>query len=253
MSDEASPLPGLVCIRYPICNMGTLIKTKSPLIRNASTEAAELIREAIIDGRLEPGARLKEDELAQDLGISRTPIREALHILQTDGLIQSFPNRGAVVREYTFEDIGELYELRGLLEGWAARKAAERINSSSIRLLQKSCERFEMLREKNDLPELVKENLRFHLAIMESAGSERLRDLTRKVTRVPLIYRSYNWYSDAQKQISGYYHKQITKALESRETERAEALMREHLMEARDVVIKRLREQAEESPLEAAE
>jgi DNA-binding GntR family transcriptional regulator len=236
-----------------MCIMGALGGTKSPLKRNVSTEVSELIRDAIMDGRLEPGLRLKHEELARDLGISRTPIRDALHILQTEGLIQSLPNRGAVVREYTPDDIAEMYELRALLEGWAARKAAERISSGSIARLEKSCERFETLREKDNLRELVKENLRFHTTIMEAVGSERLTALIHKVTNLPLVYRSYNWYSDEQKQISEYYHKQITKALESKEAERAEALMREHVMEARDVVIKRLRERAETGPLEAAE
>jgi DNA-binding GntR family transcriptional regulator len=221
----------------------TFTGSRPPLIRNASTEAAELIRDAIIGGQLLPGQRLKEEELARDLGISRTPIREALYILQTDGLIDSLPNRGAVVRRYSPEDIDEMYQLRALLEGWGVHRAAERITARQLSRLQKSCERFEKLREKGDVKELVKENLRFHSTVLDAADSDRLVKLVRKVHDIPLVYRSYYWYSDEQRLISEHHHKQITNALANREGERAEALMKEHITEARDVVINHLREE----------
>src|SRR5207249_3993911 len=89
--------------------------------RNASAAATELIREAIVDGRLVPGERLKEEELAHELGISRTPVREALLVLQAEGLVDAAPNRGAVVRAHDAVDLDDLYQLRALLEGYAAR------------------------------------------------------------------------------------------------------------------------------------
>ena len=214
-----------------------------PLARNASVVATELIRAAITDGRLEPGQRLKEEELARELGISRTPVREALLVLQAEGLVQSAPNRGATVRQYETEDLDDMYQLRALLEGYAARRAATRIASKELARLRKSCERFDRLRaDEEGLRDLVKENLFFHNAILEVAGSERLAVMVRNVIELPLVYKSYIWYSPEQKLISEHYHKQLTVALEARDAERAELIMKEHILEARDFLISRVRE-----------
>src|SRR5262249_56198124 len=88
-----------------------IVGERAPLVRNASAAATELIRGAILDGRLPPGQRLKEEELARELGISRTPVREALLVLQTEGLVDAAPNRGAVVRAHDAADLQDLYHL----------------------------------------------------------------------------------------------------------------------------------------------
>src|SRR4029079_16583592 len=96
--------PSRIAIAYStLLSMPRLFEVQAPLARNASVAATEVIREAIVDGRLEPGQRLKEEELARELGISRTPIREALLILQSEGLVEATPNRGATVRTHTPE------------------------------------------------------------------------------------------------------------------------------------------------------
>ena len=161
----------------------------APLTRNASAVAADLIRDAIADGRLEPGLRLKEEELARELGISRTPVREALLVLQTEGLLEGAPNRGATVRTYEAEDLDDLYQLRAVLEGFAARLAAARISIEDVGRLRGSCERFVALRAEADVAELVRENVLFHDLILEAAGSERLTQMVRTVIQLPLVYR----------------------------------------------------------------
>ena len=203
--------------------------------------ATELIRAAIIDGRLEPGRRLKEEELARELGISRTPVREARLVLQTEGLLESAPNRGATVRTYEAADLDDLYQLRALLEGFAARRAAARISPADLDRLRESCERFVALRAEDDVTDLVRENLSFHNVILEAAGSERLVQMVRKVIELPLVYRSYVWYSPEQKLISEHYHRQLTAALTAHDAERAELVMKEHILEARDFLIAQLR------------
>src|SRR4051794_41593164 len=105
-----------------VARVTRVLPPNDTLVRNASVAATELIREAIVDGRLEPGRRLKEEELARELGISRTPVREALLMLQAEGIVDAIPNRGAVVRVHTPEDLDDLYQLRALLEGYAARR-----------------------------------------------------------------------------------------------------------------------------------
>lgn len=222
-----------------------ILQEGGALVRNASVAATELIREAIVDGRLEPGRRLKEEELARELGISRTPIREALLMLQAEGLVDAIPNRGAMVCVHTPEDLDDLYQLRALLEGYAARRAATRISDTQVEVLRESCDRFDRLDPDTDLREVVRENMLFHSAIFEAAGSSRLESMARRVVELPLVYKSYSWYSPDQQRISVHYHRQIANALAARDAERAELIMKEHIFEARDLLVARLRERPE--------
>jgi DNA-binding GntR family transcriptional regulator len=222
-----------------------LLEGRPPISRNASAAASEIIREAIMEGRLAPGQRLKEEELARELGISRTPVREALLMLQSEGLVDLIPKRGASVREYAADDLDDMYRLRALLEGYAARRAATRISMSDVERLEESCARFDRLRAQDDLLDLVKENLFFHNVILEAAASDRLTTLVRKVIEIPLVYKSYYWYSPEQKLISEHYHKQLALALRGRDAERAELIMKEHVLEARDFLLGQLRPASE--------
>jgi DNA-binding GntR family transcriptional regulator len=224
-----------------VASVARILEGRGRLVQNASVAATELIRQAILDGRLDPGSRLKEEELARELGISRTPVREALLILQAEGLVDAAPNRGAVVRSHDGDDLEDLYQLRALLEGYAARRAAANISEAAVADLWTSCDRFESLIE-SDVQELVKENLLFHNVILDAARSRRVAELIRKVIELPLVYRSYIWYSVDQRRISAHYHRQITKALEARDGERAELVMKEHVFEARDVLVSHVRD-----------
>lgn len=210
-------------------------------VRNTSAVATEVIREAIIDGRLAPGERLKEQELASELGLSRTPIREALAVLQAEGLVDMVPNRGASVRAHDAQDLDDLYRLRALLEGYTAGRAATRMADEDIDALGKSCERFEEVPD-GEVGDLVRENLFFHNLILEAAGSDRAVRLVRNVIELPLVYRSYVFYSLEQRRISAHYHRQITRAIRARDAERAELVMKEHIFEARDMLVAHVRE-----------
>jgi DNA-binding GntR family transcriptional regulator len=224
-----------------------LVEGSPPVAQSASTVASEIIREAIVDGRLAPGRRLKEEEIARELGMSRTPVREALLLLQSEGLVESVPRRGATVRAYAVDDLDDVYELRAVLEGHAARRAATRVTPDDVRRLEESCRRFERLRAEDDLRDLVKENFFFHNVILDAADSERLRGLVRNVIEVPLVYKSYYWYSVEQKLISEHYHRQLTRALRVGDDERAELIMKEHVLEARDFLLAQLRSRGEEA------
>ena len=183
-----------------------------PLSRTASAAAADLIRQAIGDGRLEPGHHLKEEQLAQELGVSRTPVREALHVLQAEGLIEAFPNRGATVRACDLADLEDLYELRALLEGRAARRAATRATPAQLQELRASCERFERLVGTSNLQAVVAENGPFHEVILKAAASERLTGMVHQVVVLPLVYKSYIWYSPEQATASYRYHCELAAA-----------------------------------------
>lgn len=203
--------------------------------RTVTAAAVEAIRTAILDGEVAPGERLKEKEIALQLGISSTPVREALQALDAEGLIELIPNRGAVVRSYDEETLEELYRLRALLEGHAAREAATRITEAQLRVLEASCDRFSRLRASDDVLSLVKENLAFHSVVLEAAQGAVLTELVRKVLHIPIIYRVYIWYSPEQKIVSEHYHRQLVRVLRDRDAPRAESVMQEHVLSAGDV------------------
>src|SRR5690349_4953493 len=114
----STPLPQEVPVStpYTMCAM-EVASSRTARSANYSAVAADLIREAILDGELPAGARLKEDELAERLDVSRTPVREALRRLEAEGLVVHEPKRGAAVRSYTPEELDDMYRLRALLEG----------------------------------------------------------------------------------------------------------------------------------------
>jgi len=211
------------------------------LFQNAAQIAAGLIREAIYDGRIAQGTRLREEKLAAEFGLSRTPIREALLILQTEGFLVAVPNRGAAVKTYSTEEIVDLYDTRAALESFAASLAVKNITSEVIDALDESCERFAESVKSNDVLALTHENSTFHRTILEVTHNASLQDVVGSVARLPLIYRAYYWYTDQGRLIALHYHEQITRALEAKDTMRVEGLMREHIYEARDTLVAQMR------------
>ena len=216
-------------------------------VRTASDVATDLIRSAILSGTLAAGTRLKEDDLAKRLGLSRTPVRRALVSLEHEGLVRSERNRGAIVREYDAASVEELYSVRAWLEGLMAYRAATRITPEIVEQLEQSCARFDALRGgDSDVTELTRENFVFHDLIIEAADSPRINEFVRMATTLPLIYKSYLWFSTEQKMVSGHFHRQITTALAHRDADRAEMLMREHLLEARDFLLVELEKRSQD-------
>jgi|694.fasta_scaffold55660_3 DNA-binding GntR family transcriptional regulator len=205
----------------------------------ASAGAVDVIREWIFDGSLESGARLKEEELAREIGISRTPIREALFVLQAEGLVELIPNRGAVVRGYDLSDLESLYSLRAVLEGYAARRAAERITPAIAAQLEASCDRYVELRRLNQARSLVEENIAFHNIILAAAQSDRLEQMTRGLIQHPIVYRTYFLYPPEERAISDHYHRQITAVIASGDAARSERLLTEHVLEGLDFLTKK--------------
>jgi DNA-binding GntR family transcriptional regulator len=116
-----------------------------------------------------------------------------------------------------------------------------RITDEEVEGLRESCERFDALDSEKELREIVRENMVFHSTILDVAGSSRLASMVRRVIELPLVYRSYIWYSPDQKRISGHYHRQIVTALSARDAERAELIMKEHVFEARDLLVAHMR------------
>lgn len=197
---------------------------------------ADAIRDAILSGRLRPGERLKEDVIARELAVSRTPVREAIAMLQAEGVLEAPQHRGAQVRSYSPSELEEIYDLRSVLEGYAACRAATRITRAELGRLRRSCEAMEKLRP-DDLEHLVRENGVFHDTILDAADAGRLNSMVNQIRAVPLIYQSYAWYTPEQLKRSLEYHWRVLDALEKHDPERAERDMRHHLSNAREALI----------------
>ncbi len=213
-------------------------------MRKTSVMVADLIRDGILEGRLRPGERLKEDTLAKELDVSRTPVREAIAMLQAEGVLESHQHRGAQVRSYTPAELEEIYDLRSILEGYGARRAATRITQRELTRLRASVERMEKLKPK-DLEHLVQQNGIFHDTILQAADSQRLVTLVTQTRALPLIYQSYAWYASAQLSTSLEYHRRVLSALERHDAEQAEYDMRHHLFNAREALTTAYSEAAE--------
>nr|WP_049761296.1 GntR family transcriptional regulator [Rubrobacter xylanophilus] len=207
------------------------------------------LRALIVEGEYGPGERLIEEQLAERLKVSRTPIRQALTRLEAEGLVEIIPNKGAMVCSFSIDDVWDIYDLRAVLEGYAARRAASKISSNELQYLEKLAGEMERIigvfsDHEEETRKLVSLNNEFHGTIVVASRNRRLERLVQSTVQLPLVFKAFFWYGPHERMISNHYHRQILKALRSGEAERAEILMREHVYEGRDFVIQALREEA---------
>ncbi|MGH2825648.1 MAG: GntR family transcriptional regulator [Actinomycetota bacterium] len=209
----------------------------------ASSRAAwvyEVLRTRITEGRIRPNARLVETAVAEELDISRTPVREALHRLATAGYVMG-GRSGWSVREHTAREIQEIFETRAALEGYASRLTAVRASTEELDAIAQTrgAEGERLLRISRE--ELVDINDLFHNAIYAGSGNERLIDLIRRNRDFYFNYRIADLYSQEELHTSVVEHEAIIGALWDRDGRRAEILMRRHILRSVPIVISRLR------------
>ena len=201
----------------------------------------------ILTGEYGPDERLIEEQLAGWLGVSRTPVRQALTMLEAEGLVELAPNRGATVCSFSIEDVWDIYDLRAVLEGHAARRAAARIANLELEHLRELARGMEGLvgqfdDHEEEIRALVALNQEFHGTIVDASRNRRLERLINRTVEIPLMFKSFFWYTPHERAISNHYHRQILEALEKGDADRAETIMREHVYEGRDFVIGALKE-----------
>lgn len=228
--------------------MGELRHDQSEETERLERTPLERIRRRILLGEYGPGEHLKEERLAEELGVSRTPIRQALTMLEAEGLVQIAWNKGAMVCTFGAEEVWEIYDLRAMLEGHAARRAASHIISEELERLrelagiQEAIAPEDFAGREEEIRRLVATNQEFHGAIAAASRNGRLQKLLQRTVEVPLMYKAFFWYTPHERAISNHYHRQIVNALHQRDAERADLLMREHVYEGRDFVIRALKE-----------
>lgn len=204
---------------------------------NAAEVVADLLRRAIYEGRLAPGERLREVEIATEIGVSRTPVREALLILQTEGLVRAEPNRGSVVRSYTMEELVDFIQIRGMLQAYAAAQAAARITPEQLARLHDCCDVLEGLVDSTEVVPVVEATLRFHDVVVSAAGSRMLADVIRTAAGMPLMYRVFTWDTPETRRNTLRHLRKITDALERGDAVQAENVTRVLALDVRDVLL----------------
>lgn len=199
----------------------------------AATHAYETIRERILAGDLPGGHWLRETDLAGDIGVSRTPVREALRRLAAEGLVLYQQNRGVQVQSWRTEDLEEIFALRTLLEPWGCNLAAtsgladvDELGSLADAMDAAAAGR------RPDFAELTELNNRFHGAILDASGNSRLRSLVASIVRVPLVSRTFTLYSRDALSRSLAHHHELVQALDHGDSDWAESVMRAHVRAA---------------------
>ncbi|RFU67012.1 GntR family transcriptional regulator [Peribacillus saganii] len=209
--------------------------------------AYEFIKDAIIQGKYEPGMRLAEESLAKELNLSRTPIREAIKQLEAEGLVVPL-KRGVSVRHFSKEDIRQIYDLRTLLEGYGASQAAIYRSDEDMKRMENANSLYEKAisqyieSDMDSIKEIVDVNQEFHNAVVAASKNSHIYFHISKVVVVPIVFRSFYWYNPFQLQQSLEVHKIILEAIKNREPERARIAMHEHIFQGRDHVLKHLEE-----------
>ena len=199
----------------------------------AVDRAVETLRGRILAGQFAAGERLGEVELAGELGMSRTPIRQALLQLSAEGLVEVAPNRGAHVIARSDSELEYVFELRARLEGLAARKAATRATEEQLDLLDELARRISEHAVKRDMDSITELNTRFHTALIDIADSATLAMSVSGLVHASVMARTQNSFDEAALQRSVNHHIEIVAALRANDADWAESVMRSHLLSAR--------------------
>ena len=199
------------------------------------------IRDAIVDGRYAPGARLGEVEIAELTRTSRTPVREALRQLEMEGLVEVLPHRGARVYTWTADDLEEIYDLRMTLEAMAAERATGRIRPAELDRMDELCVLMESATADNpDLDRLAALNDEFHAIVRSAAASARLVSMLGAVIALPLVMRTFHRYTHTDLARSHAHHRDLVAALRAGDPVWAGSVMRAHVRAAKSVLLQAL-------------
>ena len=203
----------------------------------AVDHAYRSIRAAILTGALPPARRLKEEELVALCGVSRTPVREALRLLAAEDYVTLVRNQGAQVKAWSADDLDELFDLRAVLEGHAAARAAARVGAPEICAMQRSIDEMDAILASDASAEVQVEgflrlNWALHEAVWTAAGSARLQAALVRLIDQAVVVRTARRYTRQRLARSHQHHLELVEALRAGDAGWAEAVMRGHIRAA---------------------
>lgn len=188
----------------------------------------DTIRESILNGHYPPGHRLIADDLAKELGVSRMPIREALHRLEVSGLVMMLPHRGAIVSEFSEPDIIEVYHIRAVLDGLAARLAAPNLSDADFKQLDTHLKEMEKKISAGDTEAFLRANREFHTVVWKAARASRLQELLENLYDTSQPFRNTSLQLPGRAEQILEEHRQIADALKQRDAVTAEKYANAH-------------------------
>lgn len=192
----------------------------------------ETLREAIISGSLRPGERLMEVQLAEEMGVSRTPVREAIRKLELEGFVVMVPRKGAYVANYSFKDITEVFEIRSALESLAAGLAAERITEEEIEQLERALHQAAGFVSKQDLESMVHADTEFHEMLYRACRNNRLLTIICNLREQIQRLRAKSLATPGRMRECLLEHKRIVEAVSARNAQLARETAQEHIENA---------------------
>ncbi len=202
----------------------------------------ESLREAIILGRLKPGERLMEMQMADEMGVSRTPIREAIRKLELEGFVVMIPRKGAYVSGISVKDIVDVFEVRAALEALAAGLAAERVTDKELEELERSLVQISELNDKADINAIVEIDTIFHELIYKACRNERLVQMITHLKEQIQRFRTTSLAQPGRTKDALGEHRGIVEAISDRNIDMAQLLAREHVENAEQSLLNALRE-----------
>lgn len=199
----------------------------------------EVLKTKILGMELSPGTRLKDGELAEDLGVSNTPVREAIRQLEKDGLVEIIPYRGNFVRKMSREEVCEIYDVRMVLEALAARLAVEMSTRERLKRIQTKVEEYERAFEKDDISPGLEADFAFHDLIAQASGNRTLLQMLRGLaTRVHVLWQMDKGKTRRRESLKD--HKTISQALKERDARKAEEAITQHISKGKEHVLSTL-------------
>ena len=195
------------------------------------------LKQAIIRGNMSPGEWLVESHIADTLGISRTPVREAIHKLEREGLIERQPRGGFTVLGLTRDDIEETFGIRAVLEGYAARLAAIKHHKKELAPLEKKIEEFEKYLHQKEQTELTRINTEFHDLLYALSKSPKLVHMINGLRDQIFRFRQMILKESKMAKISNEDHKQMLEFIRKRDADGVEALVRGHIIMGQEMVL----------------
>lgn len=200
------------------------------------------LRQAIITGEFAPGERLMEISLANRLGVSRTPVREAIRKLELEGLVIMIPRKGAQVARITEKNLRDVIEIRTVLEEFAAVLACERIDQSGLHDLRQAHEHFIRSVENGDILDIVDKDETFHDTIFRATNNDRLISIINNLREQFYRYRMEYVKDIRQRSNLVEEHRELLDAISSRDSIKAKELMKTHLLNQQQEVINNIQE-----------
>ena len=201
-----------------------------------STEKAyEIIRTAVLNGDFVPGDRLKEEQLVDLCGVSRTPIRDAIKQLAAENYLVMKPNYGAQVAKWSAQEIEDIFKLRAQCECMAVRRASEHITSEQIEVLRQQHKVIDDMLNDSDafsIETFLRANKIFHDTILDATQSEVLKQAVLQLVSPPIVYQTALNYSHMDIQRSNEHHQELIDALEAKNADWCEAVMQNHILAA---------------------